>query len=95
VISDPLGIVFFASLVTPALTALPGLVLAVIGEVFAIRSFLYYVVAGGMALAAIPLLAASGGSASVPSADYMTIFASAGFAGGAVYWLIAGRNAGR
>ena len=95
VISDPLGIVFFASLVTPALTALPGLVLAVIGEVFAIRSFLYYVVAGGLALAAIPLLAASGGSPSVPSADYMTIFASAGFAGGAVYWLIAGRNAGR
>ena len=95
VISDPLGIVFFASLVTPALTALPGLVLAVIGEVFAIRSFLYYVVAGGLALAAIPLLAASGGSTSVPAADYMTIFASAGFAGGAVYWLIAGRNAGR
>jgi len=95
VISDPLGIVFFASLVTPALTALPALVLAVIGEVFSIRSFLYYVVAGGLALAAIPLLAASGGSTTAPSADYMTIFASAGFAGGAVYWLIAGRNAGR
>jgi len=94
VMADPLGIIFFAGLVTPALTALPAVIAAVVGEVFGLRSFLYYVVAGGLALAAIPVLAASGGETTVPAADYMTIFASAGFAGGAIYWLIAGRNAG-
>ena len=94
VMADPLGVIFFAGLVTPALTALPAVVAAVIGEIFSIRSFLYYVVAGGLALAAIPVLAGSAGEITVPAADYMTIFASAGFIGGAVYWAIAGRNAG-
>jgi hypothetical protein len=40
-------------------------------------------------MAAIPVLAS-------PRSDqlqYMTIFAAAGFVGGFVYWLLAGRNA--
>jgi hypothetical protein len=41
------GIVLFTSTVTPALTALPALVAAVVGEVLRIRSWMYYVLAGG------------------------------------------------
>lgn len=92
--SDILGALFFTSAVLPAMTALPGFVLAVAGELFRIRSMLYYTLAGGAALAAIPLLAAAPDAAgSAPAADYMVIFAAAGFAGGFFYWLIAGRNA--
>ena len=29
----------------------------------------------------------------LPAHQYMTIFAAAGFVGGFVYWLLAGRNA--
>lgn len=93
VLAEPFAAVLFIGAVTPALTAIPGLVAAVIGEVLHIRSFIYYVVAGGLALAAIPLLVGGGEAGGLPSSDYMTIFASAGFAGGAVYWLIAGRGA--
>ncbi|MGZ8417426.1 MAG: hypothetical protein ACXWVQ_10685, partial [Methyloceanibacter sp.] len=52
------GAVLFAGTVAPALNALPGLVAAVAGEVLRIRSWMYYVLAGGASLAAIPILAA-------------------------------------
>jgi len=93
ILAEPFAAVLFIGAVTPALTALPALAAIVLGEVLHIRSFLYYVVAGGLALAAIPLLVGGGEGGALPAADYMTIFASAGFAGGAVYWLIAGRGA--
>jgi hypothetical protein len=89
------GIVLFASTVAPALTALPAVVAAVAGEVLRIRSWIYYVLAGGASLAAIPLLVASS-SADVPSiatSQYMAIFVAAGFAGGFIYWLLAGCRA--
>ena len=50
------GIVLFAGTVAPALTALPALVAVVAGEVLKLRSWMYYVLAGGAALAAIPVL---------------------------------------
>jgi hypothetical protein len=66
-----------------------------VGEIARIRSALYYVAGGGAALAAIPLLARIGQSGSFALADQIVwqVFATAGFAGGFVYWLIAGRNA--
>ena len=67
----------------PLLAAL-GVVIT--GEVARIRSVLFYVGGGGLAAAAIPLLIKG-------SALNWQIFATAGFAGGAVYWLIAGRRA--
>lgn len=88
--SGVMGIVVFASAVGPALSALPGLAAVAVGEVMRLRSWLYYVPAGGGALALIPLLIAPG-APDAPAADYMTIFASAGFAAGFVYWLLAGR----
>lgn len=89
------GAIFFAGAVGPALTMLPGIAAVLIGEVLRLRSWLYYVAAGGAALAIIPWLAGrhSTDVATLPSADYMTIFASAGFAAGLVYWFLAGRNA--
>jgi hypothetical protein len=85
----------FASAVAPALTALPALIAVVAGEVLKMRSWVYYVLAGGASLLAIPLLAgtAEAGSAAIPAGEYMTIFATAGFSGGFVYWLLAGARA--
>jgi hypothetical protein len=56
---------------------------------------MYYVLAGGASLAAVPLLVNREGSdfAVVAASQYMAIFLAAGFAGGFVYWLLAGRNA--
>ncbi|MGH6736457.1 MAG: hypothetical protein ACRECX_10325 [Methyloceanibacter sp.] len=89
------GIVLFASTVTPALTALPGLIAVVVGEVLRVRSWIYYVLAGGASVAAIPLLAGApaAGTPPVPSGEYMVIFVAAGFAGGFIYWLLAGARA--
>lgn len=90
-----LGFVVFAGTVAPALNALPALLGVIVGEILRIRSWMYYVLAGGASLAAVPLLIAPA-SADLPSilaSQYITIFAAAGFAGGFVYWLLAGARA--
>ena len=79
-----------------AMTVLPALALVIIGEVARIRSALYYVIGGGAAMVAIPLLARMGqvgGMAGGPSLLVWQVFATAGFAGGLAYWLLAGRRA--
>jgi hypothetical protein len=97
--NDPLDTFFDlftqAHLLVSGLTVLPALLLIVVGEVARIRSAVYYVVGGGGALAAIPLLAHFGqlGPSLVPDATVWQVFATAGFAGGFVYWLLAGRRA--
>jgi hypothetical protein len=76
-------------------TLLPAILLVLIGEVARLRGALYYVVGGGATLAALPLLtrlhqpASSLGVAEV----VWQVLATAGFAGGFVYWLLAGRKA--
>jgi hypothetical protein len=56
--------------------------------------WLYYVLAGGLSLAAIPILAApETAELSSLASHAMTIFAAAGFAGGLLYWLLAGARA--
>jgi hypothetical protein len=89
------GVVLFAGTVGPALTALPALIAVVVGEVLKVRSWMYYVLAGGVALAVIPILAApqTAELADVVGSHAMTVFAAAGFAGGFVYWLLAGARA--
>lgn len=76
-------------------TILPALAVVLIGEVARIRSFVYYVAGGGLALGLIPLLART--SAGVGDAALLAqaspVLATAGFTGGLVYWLIAGRGA--
>jgi hypothetical protein len=82
-------------LLTTGLTVIPVLLVVFIGEIGRIRSALYYVLGGGLALAVVPLLARYGQGGSVPPTEQIVwqVFATAGFAGGFVYWLLAGRNA--
>jgi hypothetical protein len=82
-------------LLAASVTIIPALLVVIVGEIGRIRALAYYVVGGGLALAAIPLLARYGQSGGVtsPEAIVWQVFATAGFAGGFVYWLIAGRNA--
>jgi len=89
------GVVLFASTVAPALTCLPGLVAVVAGEVLRVRSWMYYVLAGGASFAAVPLLVGAHNDdlQAVASSQYLTIFLAAGFAGGFIYWLLAGARA--
>lgn len=76
-------------------TLLPALLLVIVGEVARIRGALYYVIGGGAALAVVPLLARLGQPATVLAVSPVVwqVLATAGFAGGFVYWLLAGRNA--
>lgn len=82
-------------ILTTGLSIVPALLIVFVGEIARIRSGLYYIVGGGLAMAAIPLLASYGetGAFALPEQVVWQVFATAGFAGGFVYWLIAGRNA--
>jgi hypothetical protein len=85
----------FAFSVAPALTLTPALLVVIIGEVLRIRSALYYVAASGAAASAVPLATASLnlGAPLIPHSQYLAVMATAGFAAGFVYWVVAGRNA--
>jgi hypothetical protein len=76
-------------------TLLPALLLVIVGEVARIRGAMYYVIGGGVALALVPLLARFGQWSTVlgVAPAVWQVLATAGFAGGFVYWLLAGRNA--
>ena len=76
-------------------TLVPALLLVIVGEAARIRSAVYYIVGGGAALAIVPLLARIGQPATVLelSPAVWQVLATAGFAGGFVYWLLAGRTA--
>jgi len=76
-------------------TLLPAVLLVLIGEVARLRSALYYVIGGGATLAAVPLLTRLHQPASALGVAEVIwqVLATAGFAGGFVYWLLAGRNA--
>lgn len=83
------------SLLLSGLSLLPALAVIIIGEVARIRSWLYYMIGGGLALASVPLLARVGHIDDLANISPIVwqVFATAGFAGGLVYWLIAGRRA--
>ena len=76
-------------------TLVPALLLVIVGEVARIRAPLYYILGGGLAVSALPIVARLGTLGQDLSGIGLIwqVFATAGFMGGAVYWLIAGRNA--
>ena len=76
-------------------TLVPALLVVIVGEVARIRSAVYYIVGGGVALAVVPLLTRVGQpmTALELSSTVWQVLATAGFAGGFVYWLLAGRTA--
>lgn len=71
------------------LTIVPVLLVVLVGEIARIRTSIYYILGGGAALAAIPLIGSSG----LPATPLWQVFATAGFTGGLVYWMLAGRRA--
>lgn len=91
---------FFATSFVGFAAFVPALVLIAIAETFDIRTIFYYAIGG----AAIGLFAYYGSNISValenttdlpPVSFGMQLVAAAGIIGGAVYWLAAGRKAGR
>jgi hypothetical protein len=95
-LSEALGAIAFVFTIAPALTLAPAIVAVLVGELARIRSVLYYLIAGGAAAAAMPLIAGATAEATQNAsyaAPYFSIMATAGFAAGLVYWLIAGRRA--
>lgn len=78
-----------------AATVVPALLVIIVGEVARIRSWVYWIAGGGVALAAMPLLARTGElhRDMAQIGVIWQVLATAGFAGGLVYWLIAGRRA--
>jgi len=88
-----LALVSHSLIIASAVSLLPAILCVVIGEVVRIRSLLYYMVGGGFSMAAAPIAASmveSGGLA-LPHAVVWQVSATAGFFGGFVYWLLAGR----
>jgi hypothetical protein len=74
-------------------TLLLASTVVVVGEVARIRSALFYIASGGMAVAGAPLMIEvqrAGAVAGLPVFVW-PVLATAGFCGGAVYWMIAGR----
>ena len=75
-------------------TLLPALLLVIVGEVARIRTALYYIIGGGVALAVVPLLTRIGQPMTVLELSPVVwqVLATAGLRV-ATYWLLAGRNA--
>jgi hypothetical protein len=91
---------FFATGFVGAVAILPAMLLIVISEAARLRSLLFYGVGGAL----VGLASYYGSDISVrlenttdvpPVANALQLAAAAGIIGGLVYWLIAGRNAGR
>ena len=96
------GAAFLASGVAAVVLFLPTLIAIVLAEGFAVRSVLIYAL-GGAAMMLLAYYAADFGQPYEESIDHppppmsrpAEIAVGAGAAFGFVYWLIAGRNAGR
>ncbi len=96
------GAAFIASGITASLLFLPMLIAVVLTEAFAIRSLLIHVL-GAVALVLLAYQGAGLGRSGEESIDRapppisreLEIAAAAGAAFGLIYWLIAGRKAGR
>lgn len=93
-VSAAFDVAWQGTIIASGATLIPALLVVVVGEVARIRSWLYYMIGGGAALAIIPLLArVDPGTMTYALPALWHVFATAGFAGGIVYWLLAGRNA--
>lgn len=90
-----LDIVQQLAALTSGLSIIPALAVIIIGEVGRVRSWLYYMIGGGIALASAPFLAnlTAQEALVIPASTVWQVLATAGFAGGLMYWLVAGRTA--
>jgi uncharacterized membrane protein len=96
------SVVAVAAIAIFAFAMLPMVLIVALTEGFALRSVVLYGVIGGLLALAIGYGLNSfgfdfAGYAGAPDADFARereVMAAAGIAGGLVYWLFAGRNAG-
>jgi hypothetical protein len=89
------GVLKYGWILSSGATLLPACLIVLTGEIARIRSVLFYIVGGGVSMVVIPLLARLAPQAASSGAAIFSwqVFATAGFVGGFVYWLIAGRRA--
>jgi len=93
-VSAAFDVAWQGAIIASGATLIPALLVVIVGEVARIRSWLYYLIGGGLSLAVIPLLSrVDPGTMTYALPALWHVFATAGFAGGFVYWLLAGRNA--
>ena len=88
------NIMEYAILLTSTITIVPALMIVILGEIARLRSIIYYIAGGGLVLGCIPLFAqlSHSGDISALANTAWPVFATAGFLGGFMYWLVAGRN---
>jgi drug/metabolite transporter (DMT)-like permease len=89
-----------AGVVTPFYVFAPSFAAIFIAEMFSLRSVLYYALAGALIGALAYFLSdvtarMQGAGTVAPITRELQFLAAAGIVGGFVYWLIAGRNAGK
>ena len=90
-------IVAFGAAVIAAVAILPALLVIVLAEAFAWRSFIPYALLGAVLSLALSYGIDFAGYVTAPDSLLTRgreVLAAAGIAGGLVYWLFAGRNAG-
>ncbi len=104
--SNPEFFLFFlflgsaAGVVTPFYVFAPSFLAILIAEMFSLRSVLYYALAGGLIGALAYFMTdvgarTKGAGTVAPLMQELQWLAAAGIVAGFVYWLIAGRNAGK
>jgi hypothetical protein len=80
-----------------ALAFAPGVLIALVAELFSIRNAFYYIGAGGLT-GALGYAGFTGYGLGMQemegAASELLVFAAAGLVAGAVYWAVAGRSAG-
>jgi hypothetical protein len=85
-----IGIAVWVVLQVGALAAVPAVIVVVVAELFRWRSVFFYLAVGG----ALGLLASQLNGMLWETDGNALLLPAAGFVGGCVYWLIAGRLAG-
>ncbi len=85
-----IGVSVWLVLEVGALAAIPALIVVVLAELFGWRSLIFYLAVGG----ALGLLASQLNGMLWDAPNDQLLLVAAGFVGGFVYWLIAGRFSG-
>jgi hypothetical protein len=75
-----------------AASFLPAAVAIVVSELFRLRSVFYFLLVGGAI--GLAIYAFAGNVGMIPVLARPVVYPAAGFVGGFIYWLIAGRDAG-
>jgi hypothetical protein len=86
------------TLIALAAAFVPAVLVAVVAEALKLRSPILYVAAGAVIALAPPLLeqaAPADGQSVLFAFDFAALFLACGLVGGFVYWMVAGRHAGR